>query len=345
MNNFNKNIDLFKQSFLQYQTNCSKESFEKYQYETNEEALKRGEKYLQQLNQNQNYVDDLLNYKHKFLDFFLQLDEDKKKLIEEKNDLINELIRLKKEILNREEWIKYKKELDKQRVENEEEKLKRINEELKEEIDAKMKEMEREKEILKQQKEEFEKDKEKYFEKLESQKKQLEDWTGLKYGEVIFDSNKDNWSKDTSVFDDKIKGKRQLLFIIEDDHCEKFGYYLNTEVKNEYNKGYFMDTDIKSFEFNVESNGRMKSMMKFDIKDTNRGYWLNDKSNDILMLLGDIVLRKENKKSLSFCEQREDKYDYQGIPEALCGRTVYFENGERKGEYFTPLRITVIQMK
>ena len=29
----------------------------------------------------------------------------------------------------------------------------------------------------------------------EKEKKQLEEWTGLKYGDVIFDSDVDNWKK------------------------------------------------------------------------------------------------------------------------------------------------------
>ena len=46
--------------------------------------------------------------------------------------------------------------------------------------------------------------------------------------DVLFDSDCDNWKVNESVFDDKIMGRKQLLFIIEDDHCEKFGYFLNT---------------------------------------------------------------------------------------------------------------------
>ena len=46
--------------------------------------------------------------------------------------------------------------------------------------------------------------------------KQIEDWTTLKCGEIIFDSIKDNWSINTSVFDDRILNKKQLVFIVED---------------------------------------------------------------------------------------------------------------------------------
>ena len=57
------------------------------------------------------------------------------------------------------------------------------------------------------------------------------------------------------------------------------------------------------------------------------------------------MLCKENYKSSSCCIQKEGEYDYQGISNAVCGRTRYYENDERKGKYFTPLRIMVIKME
>ena len=53
------------------------------------------------------------------------------------------------------------------------------------------------------------------------------------------------------------------------------------------------------------------------------------------------LLRKENIKNDSYCRQYEDSFNYQGIPKALCGKTIDNE----KEEYFTPTRIVVIQMK
>ena len=63
---------------------------------------------------------------------------------------------------------------------------------------------------------------------------QIEEWTGLYCGEILFDSEIDNWKKNESVFDERIKGRKQLLFIIEDEYHEQFGYYLNTKVNNKY---------------------------------------------------------------------------------------------------------------
>ena len=172
----------------------------------------------------------------------------------------------------------------------------------------------------------------------QDQKKQLEEWTGLKYGNDIFDSDIDNWSKGTSVLNDRIIGKKQLIFLIEDEDGERFGYYLNTEVIERYwqKHGYKpITTDNKSFHFNLQSNGRLKQPMKFESKNvTYGGYILFEKSNDYLIYLGDIELFKENYKNQSFCGQSESHFDYHGIKNALCGKI-----------QFTSKRILVIQMK
>ena len=87
-----------------------------------------------------------------------------------------------------------------------------------------------------------------------------------------------------------------LVFLIEDKDGEKFGYYLNREVIEKYGK--LIETDNKTFEFNLESNGRLQQPMKFEIKNLYRGgYFLYQKSDDWLVKLGDILLKKENNKN------------------------------------------------
>ena len=49
---------------------------------------------------------------------------------------------------------------------------------------------------------------------------------GLRYYAIpnfLFDSEKDDWSQDTSVFDDRVQGKSCLYFIVEDTQNNKFG--------------------------------------------------------------------------------------------------------------------------
>nr|BAN42191.1 hypothetical protein [Entamoeba invadens] len=51
----------------------------------------------------------------------------------------------------------------------------------------------------------------------------LEKLTGMKIVDVVFDSDKDNWSKDSSVFDTKVMNKNNLCFLVEDVNHNKFG--------------------------------------------------------------------------------------------------------------------------
>ena len=174
------------------------------------------------------------------------------------------------------------------------------------------------------------------------QVEQLEKWTGLKCGEILFDSNIDNWSYGTSVFNDKIIGKKQLVFLIKDEDGELFGYYLNSEITiDKMNRE--MDVDSKTFHFNLQSkNNRLNQPMKFEIKNLHwGGIYLHENKSGWLIFLGDISLRKEHAKHRSCCGQNEYEFDYHEINEALCGKIGSWD----RGQHFTPKRILVIQMK
>ena len=163
---------------------------------------------------------------------------------------------------------------------------------------------------------------------------QLNEWTSLKCSEILLDSDVDNWSENTSVLNERIIGKKQLTFIIEDEDNEIFGYYLNTEIIEEYDVK--QKTDSKTFHFNLLSkNNRLTHPMKFEIKDLfYGGIHLFEKLSDELIWFGDICLKKEDYKNESNCNQDEYNFDYHGIQNALCGKY-----------YYTPNRIIVIQMK
>ena len=170
----------------------------------------------------------------------------------------------------------------------------------------------------------------------------MEKWTNKKCGEVIFDSNKDNWNQNTSVFNEKIQNRSNLAFIVEDEQKNKFGYFLSTQIQlTKYDA--WISTDTNTFLFSLKSNGRLKGMMKFEIKNTNNGYFLRTKSESpYLIHLGGgaaIGLAKENSKGSSYCYQNNSYFDYHGTENPLVG-------GSGSGDkYFTPKRITVIQMK
>ena len=168
--------------------------------------------------------------------------------------------------------------------------------------------------------------------------KQLEEWSGLKCGNILFDSDVDNWKQNSSVFNERIIGKKQLTFLIEDEDKEKFGYYLNTQVVGKYCED--IPTDVKSFEFNIESNGRLKTPLKLEmLKSFWGGYQLWEKSKERLISLGDIQIYKENKKNTSYCIQN-NTFNYHDIDKALCGKIGSLNGGEK----IKVKRIIVIQM-
>ncbi|BFU23760.1 trichohyalin, putative [Entamoeba histolytica] len=164
--------------------------------------------------------------------------------------------------------------------------------------------------------------------------KQLEELTEKRINNILFDSDKDDWSKNTSVFDQRIMNKEHIIIIIEDEDGNKFGGYVNEKIDK---VGTWIN-DSKSFVFSLESKGRMKGMMKFDIKYPQNAFYLCNQSSDCLFkfgYFGDIFVYKENYKTKSYCQQ--DSYEYEGIRNALCGK--------EWPKYFTPKRIIVIEMK
>ncbi|BFU25791.1 trichohyalin, putative [Entamoeba histolytica] len=164
--------------------------------------------------------------------------------------------------------------------------------------------------------------------------KQLEELTEKRINNILFDSDKDNWNKNTSVFNQKIMNKEHIIIIIEDEDGNKFGGYVNSKIDKVDDYIY----DSKSFLFSLESNGRIEGMKKFDIKEPQHAFILFNQSDNYLFgfgCYGDIAVYKENNKTKSSCFQRS--FEYEGILNALCGK--------QHPEGFTPKRIIVIEMK
>ncbi|BFU25858.1 trichohyalin, putative [Entamoeba histolytica] len=164
--------------------------------------------------------------------------------------------------------------------------------------------------------------------------KQIEEWTEKRINNILFDSDIDDWNKNTSVFKQRIWNKEHIIIIIEDEDGNKFGGYVNEKI-NKYGKWIY---DSKSFVFSLESNGRIKGMIKFDIKKPQHAFWLDNHSDYCLFQFGngsDIFVCKENDKTKSFCKQ--NAFEYKGIENALCGKEFPY--------HFTPKRIIVIEMK
>ena len=115
------------------------------------------------------------------------------------------------------------------------------------------------------------------------------------------------------------------------------------ETLNEYGCHHYTKTDENSFEFNLYSKGRLPGPMKFEIKHLEYGgLFCLSKYAPGLIQLGDINLRKENQKELSYCVAHDDNhFNYHGIKYALCGGKKYKYGDDN----IIPERILVIQMK
>ncbi|BFU26426.1 trichohyalin, putative [Entamoeba histolytica] len=163
--------------------------------------------------------------------------------------------------------------------------------------------------------------------------KQIEEWTEKRINNILFDSDKDDWNKYTSVFDQRIMNKEHIIIIIEDSKGNNFGGYVNSKIDK---VGGWIN-DSQSFLFSLETKGRNEGMMKFDIKLQQYAFCLFNQSYDNLFVfgLGDIRVYKENNKTQSWCCQHS--FEYKGISNALCGKEY--------PKYFTPKRIIVIEMK
>ncbi|EKE39280.1 hypothetical protein ENU1_134920 [Entamoeba nuttalli P19] len=166
---------------------------------------------------------------------------------------------------------------------------------------------------------------------------QIEMWSRKKAGNVVFDSKTDEWDKDTSVFDKNIMYREHLMIIITDTEGNRFGGYINSYING---TGYWIN-DPNAFVFSLESKGRKRGMMKFDIKEPQDAFYLCNQSSDWLFGFGkdnesgyDIGVYKESNKAISYCHQHS--YDYNSLSNALCGK--------QHPEHFIPKRIIVIEM-
>ena len=169
------------------------------------------------------------------------------------------------------------------------------------------------------------------------EKKQIEEWTGLALTETLFDSAEDNWNNPNDLNGMIIKEKR-LLFLIEDDKGERFGYYTNVSIKNVLYKKQAANKN--SFLFTLNSTGRLKEPMKFEVTNIKKGgIQLFGSFSDYLIRLGDCQIGA--KDNGSYWKQNDDNFNYHGIENALCER----EKDKEGKMKFNVKRIIVFQMQ
>lgn len=167
-----------------------------------------------------------------------------------------------------------------------------------------------------------------------SQIKTLETWTHLTIKKILFDTEKDSWSANNCPLNSRILYKNRLLFLIENEDGQMYGYYLNTTIPEKYEQ--IIETDEKSFHFNLNANNRLPFPMKFEIRDTVwGGISLQHEKSESLIFLGDLVLMKSEKKNQSYCWESHDLFNYHITGHPLCGKV---------RDKFTVKRVRVFQM-
>ncbi|BFU23275.1 predicted protein [Entamoeba histolytica] len=312
--NIQQSIDDTTKNYQYYIGSIKNEIFEIKDNETYSEAIKRGEGIFDRID---------------------ETERRRKIVIEKSQETINQIEIMKKQISRIIEECN-----------NDEETLNKTRNELIDKIIS-IEEMNMKNKIIKTPEErdtitsEFNKKKEEwqtyYSDYLERKKReeeihQIEEWTERRINNIIFDSDKDNWKEDTSVFDQRIMNKEHIIIIIEDEEGNKFGGYVNSKIDKVGQWIY----DSKSFVFSLESKGRIEGMKIFDIKQPEYAFYLNSQTDNSFFGFGyDIVIGKENNKTKSHCYQYA--FEYKGIENALCGKELPYN--------FTTKRIIVIEMK
>ena len=145
---------------------------------------------------------------------FIELCEEKKKLIAKNNNLIiEEMNSLDEKLITNAELRKIQK---------------RQNEML-----MKEKQEEKQNEEIEKLKEELQREKAKQLKRFNlsiDEKNQLEEWTGRKISDVIFNSNVHDWNRNSCVFDSLVFNRSHFVVLIEDIIGNKFGMYHQTQL-------------------------------------------------------------------------------------------------------------------
>ncbi|ELP88808.1 hypothetical protein EIN_102810 [Entamoeba invadens IP1] len=153
-----------------------------------------------------------------------------------------------------------------------------------------------------------------------------------KITKVVFNSDVDDWSHDTSVFDTKISNKSNLCFLIEDTNNNKFGGVFTGFVKVT-NKFVVNDN---TFIFSLTRNGKFEQK-KYQVRPKGGAFHLYSKND-------------QNKKLFAFGYGQINDYDIcvfkKGVNDNHCHQHKFAakEGDLIDGKTFTPKRIVVYQL-
>ena len=158
---------------------------------------------------------------------------------------------------------------------------------------------------------------------------EIEKWTRLKATEIIFNSEKDNWKKGSSVFDSKVKGKEKLVFYVETIDENVIGGVFMKRITSISTKSH----DDKCFLFSSQSG----KMVKFPIilMRSSDALKICSRYDQNLFIFGnDLTIGKEEFKDKSNVNEKDSIFTYTKR-NAMLGRVGTFDIK----------RVLVIQLK
>ena len=164
---------------------------------------------------------------------------------------------------------------------------------------------------------------------------QLQGWTQRTVGEIVFDTEKDDWDVGTTQINQKLINRSELMFLVEDTEQNKFGFYLSTKIQPNIFDNW-VATDSNSFLFSLKSNGRIDRMMQFELINKGYGYYIYmDQNKPVLFYAGvDFYIGKKSRQDWTKTMQNPQNTNLNGIEYPLTGR-----NGR-----FSVKQFVVIQM-
>ena len=182
--------------------------------------------------------------------------------------------------------------------------------------------------------------------------RKLEEWTRRRCGNVIFDSNFDDWNVNTCQFTQRVLNKSHIVIVIDDGKKNIFGGYIDTVIKNMWcshdlrrnANNESRTVDPNAFVFSMKRDGEEK-LRKYQTADSSQSFVLYDEKGFRLFHFGCVshgrstwnqvfdidIMRKPHQHR---CRCNKATYDYQGEENSL----------RPSGEFFIPKRFVVVQM-
>ena len=173
------------------------------------------------------------------------------------------------------------------------------------------------------------------FSRSAEYKQQIEQWTQMKIGTIVFDSAIDSYSQGSSVFDSKIIGRKNICLLIESVVEKKnitVGMCLFNSISQHFTGQKTAIQDEKAFVFSFRNN--CKNKYAIQSKDPSIFYLYPSDHTDLFQIGMDIKIYKNGE---TLCLQNEHSiFNYGKAKNALFGNIGH--------NCFSLKRIVVFQM-